>query len=90
MKALRVLSLLNNNIGDLPPCLGLLEALKVLKIAGNPLKPNLMRILDGSDPSASPPLTALADNEKDSLITRRIKKHLKAEAVIKEFGEESR
>lgn len=89
MKALRVLSLLNNNIGDLPPCLGLLDALRVLKIAGNPLVPTLLRILDGSDGSSSPPLTALADNEKESLVTRKIKKYLKAEAV-KESGEESR
>lgn len=87
MKALRVLSLLDNNIGDLPPCLGLLDALKILKIAGNPLKPNLMRIVDGSDSSSSPPLIALAENEKESLMTRKIKKHLKAEAAV---GEESR
>lgn len=90
MKALRVLSLLNNNIGDLPSCLGLLDALKILKIAGNPLKSSLMRIMDGSDGSSSPPLTAVADNEKDSLVTRKIKKYLKAEATVKECGEESR
>lgn len=90
MKALRVLSLLNNNIGDLPPCLGSLDALKILKIAGNPLIPSLMRIVDGSDGSSSPPLTALADNEKESIVTRKIKKFLKAEAAVKESGEESR
>ena len=90
MKALRVLSLLNNNIGDLPPCLGLLDALKILKLAGNPLKPGLMQIVHGIDGSSSPPLTALADNEKESLLTRKIKKHLKAEVATKESGEESR
>lgn len=90
MKALRVLSLLNNNIGDLPPCLGLLDALKILKISGNPLTPNLMRIIDGNDGSTSPPLTALADNEKESVLTRKIKKYLKAEAAVKEGGGESR
>lgn len=90
MKALRVLSLLNNTIEDLPACIGLLDALKILKIAGNPLIPNLMRILDGSDGSSSPPVTALADNEKESIVTRKIKKYLKAEAAVKECGEESR
>ena len=90
MKALRVLSLLNNNIEDLPPCLGLLEALKILKVAGNPLKPNLIRIVAGNDGASSPPLTAVADNEKDGLLTRRLKRYLKSEAVTKESGEESR
>lgn len=84
MTALRVLSLLNNNIEDLPSCLGFLDALKILKVAGNPLKPNLMRIVDGNDAS-SPPLTAVADNEKESLLTRRLKTYLK-----KASGEESR
>lgn len=90
MKALRVLSLLNNNIGEVPLNLGFLDTLKILKIAGNPLKPSLKRVVDGNDDSYSPPLTALADNEKDTLLTRKIKKYLKSEIVAKESGEESR
>lgn len=90
MKALRVFSLLNNNIGEIPSNLGLLDTLKILKVAGNPLKPSLKRIVDGNDDSNSPPLTALADNEKDALLTKKIKKHLKSEITTKESGEESR
>ena len=88
MKGLRVFSLLNNNIGEVPSSLGLLDTLKILKIAGNPLKPSLKRIVDGNDDSNSPPLTALADNEKDTLLTRKIKKFLKSELAAKESGEE--
>lgn len=90
MKALRVLSLLNNNIGEIPSCLGLLDTLKILKIAGNPLNLELKRIMDGNDGSNSPPSTVLADNEKETLLTKKIKKHLKFAAFAKESGEESR
>ena len=90
MKTLRVLSLLNNNLGDIPSFVGSLEALRILKITGNPLKPNLKRIVEGNDGSSSPSLTTLADNEKDAHLTKKIKKYLKSEVVSKESGEESR
>lgn len=80
---------MNNNIADLPPCLGFLDALHTLKIAGNPLVPRLMRILDGTDGSSSPPLATSGDSDRDSILTRKIKRYLKAEAA-KEYGEESR
>ncbi len=89
MKSLRVLSLLNNNIGEIPACVGFLETLKILKLAGNPLKGELKHIVDGNDAS-SPPLTALADNEKEAIVTKKIKKFLKSEAAAIEFGEGSR
>lgn len=90
MKALRVLSLLNNNLVEVPTRIGFLETLKILKVTGNPLKPNLKRIVDGDDGSSSPPLTALADNEKETILTRKIKKYLKSEAAARCSGEESR
>lgn len=91
MKSLRVLSLLNNNIGEIPACVGFLETLRIVKLAGNPLKGNLKNIVDGNDvASSSPPLTALADNEKEAIVTRKIKKFLKSEAAVNELGEESR
>lgn len=90
MKTLRVLSLLNNNIAELPSCVGFLDTLRILKLAGNPLKGNLKRIVDGNDASSSPPPTALADNEKEAIVTRKVKKLLKSEAAANELGEESR
>lgn len=89
MKTLRVLSLLNNNIGEIPPCVGFLDTLRIVKLAGNPLRGNLKNIVDGND-TASSPLTALADNEKEAIVTRKIKKFLKSEAAVNELGEESR
>jgi hypothetical protein len=89
MKTLRVLSLLNNNIAELPSCVGFLDTLRILKLAGNPLKGNLKRIVDGNDTSSPPPI-ALADNEKEAIVTRKVKKLLKSEAAANELGEESR
>lgn len=90
MKTLRVLSLLNNSIVEMPSCVGFLDTLKILKLAGNPLKGNLKNIVDGNDAAFSPPPTALADNEKEAIVTRKIKKFLKSEAAANELGEESR
>lgn len=89
MKALRVLSLLNNYIETIPYCLGNLDTLRILKLAGNPLSSDLMRIVNGSDGTHSPSLVTLTDNEKDTLLTKRIKKHLKVEAAAKESGDGS-
>lgn len=89
MKALRVLSLLNNYIETIPYCLGNLDTLRILKLAGNPLSSDLMRIVNGSDGAYSPSLATLTDNEKDTLLTKRIKKHLKVEAAAKESGDGS-
>lgn len=89
MKSLRVLSLLNNNIGEIPPCVGFLDTLKILKLAGNPLNGDLKHIVDGNDAS-SPPLTAPTDNEKEAIVTKKIKKFLKSEAAANELGEGSR
>ena len=47
LTALEELSLTNNNIGSLPPKLGLLgERLRVLRIEGNPLRSIRRSILD--------------------------------------------
>lgn len=90
MKTLRVLSLLNNNISEIPLCVGFLDTLRIMKLAGNPLRGNLKNIVDGNDVPSSPPLTALADNEKEAIVTRKIKKLLQSVAAVNELGEESR
>ena len=92
MKSLRVLSVLNNNIDDVPFCLGYLDTLKVLKLAGNPLTHDLKRIVDGTDGSPSRIGTSVTDYEKDALLTKKVKKYLKAAATAaaSESGGESR
>ena len=89
MKALRVLSLLNNHIENIPYCLGSLDTLRILKLAGNPLTSDLLRIVNGNDGTSSPSLATLTDNEKDTLLTKRIKKFLKVEAAARESGDGS-
>lgn len=90
MKTLRVLSLRDNYIGEIPSCVGFLDTLRILKLTGNPLRGNLKKIVDGNDIASSPPLTALADNEKEAIMTRKIKNFLKSEVAANEPGEESR
>ena len=88
MKALRVLSVLNNNIDEVPFCVGYLDTLRVLKLGGNPLTNDLKRIVESTDGS---PSRSAQDYEKDALLTKRVKKHLKsAAAAASESGGESR
>ena len=87
MKALRVLSVLNNNIDHVPFCVGYLDTLRVLKLGGNPLTHDLKRIVDSTDVS---PSRSAIDYEKDALLTKRVKKYLKAAAAASGSGGESR
>ena len=90
LKALRVLSVMNNNLEEVPFSLGFIESLRVLKLAGNPLHEDLRGILDGNDSTPSPLITPLAENGKDALLTIKIKQHLRTEAAALESGGESR
>lgn len=89
MKALRVLSVLNNNIDDVPYCVGYLDTLRVLKLGGNPLTHDLKRIVESTDGS---PSRSAIDYEKDALLTKKVKSYLKAAAAAatSESGGESR
>ena len=90
MIALRVLSVMNNNLKELPFSLGFLESLRVLKLAGNPLNASLNNILDGKDESPKPLSVPLPENEKESRVTNRIKGYLRHEANSLESGGDSR
>lgn len=92
MKALRVLSVMNNNIETVSFAVGYLENLRILKLAGNPLDKGLKGILDGNDGSPSLLVASLGNknNEKEALLTIRVKQYLKAEAAALESGGESR
>ena len=90
MKALKVLSLTNNRIESVPYVVGNLDTLKILKLTGNPLDQKFKSIVDGSDDSSPPVVAPLGSNEKDVLLTKKIKKYLKSEAAARESGGESR
>ena len=90
MRSLRFLSVMHNSLEDLPMSLGHLESLRLLKMSGNPLNGNLKSIIDGSDSTPSPLVTPIGENEKDALITVKIKSYLKSEALAQESGAESR
>lgn len=88
MKALRVFSIQYNNIVDLPLCLGGISALRMLKVAGNPLNPKLKRILEHGEKALSPPMSVVKnDNDRDTFLTKKVTEFLRHEAVA---GEESR
>ncbi|MCJ1355598.1 MAG: RAM signaling network component [Icmadophila ericetorum] len=89
MKALRVLSVMNNKLESLPFSLGFLDTLKILKLTSNPLNEGLKNILEGNDGSPAPLTVPLAENEKDVMLTKKIKKFLKNEAAALESGGES-
>ena len=90
MKALRVLSVMNNNLQGVPFSLGSLDTLKILKLANNPLHEGLKNVVEGNDGSPIPFNVPLAENEKDAMLTKKIKKFLKTEAASLESGGESR
>ena len=90
MKSLRFLSVMDNCMENLPLSLGYLESLRLLKTAGNPLNETLSNIVAEHDSAPSPMPTSIHHNEKDALVTVKIKQHLKSEALALESGGESR
>jgi len=88
MRALRVLSLGNNMIENVPSVIASLD-IRILKLAGNPLNPDLMKIVEGG--TVSPSHAALPDNERDVIMTRKLKKYLRSvETAARDSGGESR
>lgn len=77
LKALRVFSIQNNNVRDLPFCLGSITTLKLLKVTGNPLNPTLQRILDDSDSSATQSPNSKDENERDTKLTIKLTEYMR-------------
>lgn len=74
MRALRALSLLHNRIENVPTNIASMDTLRMLKLGGNPLIPDLLRII--GEESLSTTGVVLPDNERDAIATRKLKKHL--------------
>ena len=89
MKSLRFLSVQDNRLTGLPYSLGFLESLRVLKLGNNPLNSTLRTLMDGHDNSISPTSSNVIDNQKDSIITEKIKIYLRSEATTLESPADS-
>jgi hypothetical protein len=90
MKSLRVLSVMHNQLNELPLSIGGLDSLRILKMAGNPLNDHLRAIIDNNGNALSPQTTPIAENEKDALLTLKIKQFLRSQLETFESGGESR
>ena len=90
MKSLRVLSVSNNQLADLPLALGNMENLKLLKMAGNPLNDPLKKLLKAEEDSVAASAIPVAEHESETHLTIQVKKYLRTEAAALDSGGESR
>lgn len=92
LKALRVFSIQHNNIEDLPSRLGNINTLRMLKLTGNPLNARLKRLIEDNESTLSPSTPALNynENEKDTILTKKITEYLRAQGAVRDSGEDSR
>lgn len=90
MRSLKVLSLAKNKIKNIPSCVKDLDTLRMLRLAGNPLRSELAAIIEAKD--TYPPYDELTDNERETFTTSNLKHQLRAEAeaVARESGDGSR
>lgn len=65
---------MQNRLDDLPVGLSDMNKLQILKIAGNPLRYPLRRVLEASEAEIAPTMT---DNEKEVAVTAELKRFLR-------------
>lgn len=75
LKSLRVLSVMQNRLDNLPAGLSEMNKLQILKVAGNPLRYPLRRVLEASEADIAP--SAMTDNEKEVAVTAELKRFLR-------------
>lgn len=66
---------MQNRLDDLPLGLSDMNKLQILKIAGNPLRYPLRRVLESSESEMTP--STMTDNEKEVEVTAELKRFLK-------------
>jgi hypothetical protein len=83
---------MQNRLDDLPLGISDMNKLQILKVAGNPLRYPLRRLLETSETEIAP--STLTDNEKEVAVTAELKRFLKTKqpvmALENEKGIESR
>ena len=92
LKALQLLNVMNNNLETIPFCIGHMDNLKIVRLGNNPLKDGLREIYDNFEVSPSLRTIGLKEssNERDGIITTKVKKFLLEEAASLESGGDSR
>lgn len=66
---------MQNRLDDLPTGLSEMNKLQILKVAGNPLRYPLRRVLEASEADIAP--STMTDNEKEVAVTAELKRFLK-------------
>lgn len=69
-----------NRLDELPLGLSDMNKLQILKVAGNPLRPSLQRLLEA--PDADVTSSAMTDNEKEVALTAELKRFLKTKQPV--------
>ena len=75
MTSLRVLSVMQNRLDELPSGLSDMSKLQILKVAGNPLQIPLRQALEESESAIAN--SSMSDNEREVAVTGRLKRFLK-------------
>lgn len=83
---------MQNRLDDLPVGLSDMNKLQILKIAGNPLRYPLRRVLEGAETDIAS--SGMTDNEKEVAVTSDLKLFLKSRQAATtpepDFGADSR
>ena len=75
LTSLRVFSIMQNRLDDLPAGLADMNKLQILKVAGNPLRWPLRKVLENTEAEMAP--SGMTDNEKEVAVTAELKIFLK-------------
>jgi RAM signalling pathway protein len=73
--SLRVFSIIHNRIDELPPELCEMSKLQILKVAENPLRFKLKKVIQAKEAEVAS--LEMNDNEKEIAVTAEIKRHLR-------------
>lgn len=71
---------MQNRLDDLPLGISDMNKLQILKVAGNPLRYPLRRLLESSETEFAP--SSLTDNEKEVAVTAELKRFLKTKQPV--------
>ncbi len=82
LTALRVFSVQNNDLQDLPTTLLTISTLRMLKVTDNPFNRNLSRVIKGSEDVQD-------HNERDTILTRKILNYMRNNVTPRDSGEDS-
>lgn len=71
---------MQNRLDDLPLGISDMNKLQILKVAGNPLRGPLRRLLETSETEFAP--STMTDNEKEVAVTAELKRFLKTKQPV--------